>query len=99
MEKEIDVQCPCCSHVLTVDVRTRQVLRTAKPREEDETGKPVLDEGRWDTAKERVQGRTEGARDRMDIALEKERRRDDDLNSLFDKARKKALGQDPPSDS
>ena len=59
----------------------------------------MLDEGRWDTAKERVQGRTEGARDRMDAALERERSREEDLNDLFDKAKRKALGGKNPSDA
>ena len=94
MPKEIDVTCPCCSHVLTVDVLTRQVLRTAEPRKHDDTGKAVLDEGRWDKAKERVLGRSDGAGDRLDAALSKERSRDEDLNDLFDKAKRKALGGD-----
>lgn len=97
MTKQIEVECPCCSHLLTVDVLTGKVLRTVRPAERSETGKVVLDEGRWDEAEGRVQERREGARDRMEEALSKERRREEDLNDLFDKARQRALGRGRPN--
>lgn len=87
--KQIDVVCPCCSTILTVDVLTEKVLRSASPREVDETGKAVLDEGRWDSAAERVAGRQARGQDSLESALEKERQRSDDLEDLFDKAKKK----------
>ena len=83
-----------------VDVRTQTVLRHAKPREIDETGKAVLDEGRWDSAQDRVQDRKEQGGDRFDSALAKEHSRERDLDDLFQKAqekiakRKKALGDE-----
>lgn len=94
--KQVEVQCPCCSTILVVDVRTQQVLRHADPRKLDETGKPVLDEGRWDTANERVGERKQVGLDRFDDALGRERSRADDLDTLFDKAKKKAAR--PPQD-
>jgi hypothetical protein len=88
--KQVEVQCPCCSTLLVVDVRTEKVLRHSDPRQLDETGKPVLDEGRWDTANERVDKREQGGLDHFDAALGKERSREDDLGALFDKAKQKA---------
>ncbi len=89
MPKQIEVSCPCCSTVLTIDVLTSQIMRTADPREVDETGKIVLDEGRWDVAKDRVSDRKESADDKLDSALGKEQTRDKDMEDLFDKAKKK----------
>ena len=87
-QKQIELACPCCGTILTVDVLTAKVLRSASPREVDETGKAVLDEGRWDAAAARVAGRR-GREDVLDAALEKERSRSSDLDELFDKAREK----------
>ena len=85
--KQIEVQCPCCDHQLLVDVRTGKVLRHAPPPSADETGKPVLDEGRWDGAIGRVEERRSSGG--FDAALEKELRREDDLDDLFRKAKDK----------
>jgi len=75
---------------LTVDVLTAKVLRHARPRDTDETGKPVLDHGRWDAAADHVKGRAQGGLDGFDSALDKERNRPEDLDDLFDKAKEKA---------
>ncbi len=88
--KQIDVSCPCCNTRLTVDVLTRTVLRHAPPEQLDETGKPVLDENRWDSANQKVAGRKQDATDKFDAALGKERSREQDLDDLFEKAKKKA---------
>lgn len=85
--KQIQVLCPCCDHQLLVDVRTGKVLRHAPPSTTDETGKPVLDEGRWDGAVGRVEERRSSGG--FDAALEKELRREDDLDDLFRKAKDK----------
>ena len=85
--KQIEVLCPCCDHQLLVDVRTGKVLRHAPPQAADETGKPVLDEGRWDGAVGRVEERRSSGG--FDAALEKELRREDDLDDLFRKAKDK----------
>ena len=89
-EKEIEVRCPCCEATLVVDVRTRTVLKHAPKASLDETGKPVLDPGRWDSATRRVQERTGKATDAFDQALAKEQGRKRDLDDLFDAAKKKA---------
>ena len=94
--KQIDLSCPCCGTQLTVDVLTATVLRSAQPRGRDETGKPILDEGRWDQAAERVRERSTTRSDALDSALEKERGRDGDLEDLFEKARRKV--RKPPED-
>ena len=75
--------------MLEVDVRTATVLRHAPREKLDETGKPILDPERWESAKDRVHGRTESAEDAFDAALSKERARSKDLDDLFDKAKGK----------
>jgi len=94
--KQIDVECPCCNTRLTVDVLTRTILRHAPPGQVDETGKQVLDEERWDTANEKVTGRRSEAADKFDAALGKERTREQDLDDLFEQAKRKA--KDEPED-
>ena len=99
--KQIEVSCPCCAMRLTIDVLTSTVLRSASPAERDETGKTVLDEGRWDRANTKVKDRNERGQDVFDAALTKEKSREKDLDELFDKARKKAKrgpdGEKPPA--
>ena len=87
--KQIDVVCPCCNTRLTVDVLTRKIMRHAAPAQIDETGKAVLDMGRWDSAKDRVAGRRETSADKFDSALGQEKTRSGDLDDLFDKAKRK----------
>jgi len=87
--KQIEVTCPCCSSRLAVDVLTRSVLRASAPAELDETGKPVVDEGRWDVASKRVATRGESAEDRLESALSAEKQKESRLEDLFDKARAK----------
>ncbi len=87
--KQIDVVCPCCNTRLTVDVLTRKILRHASPALIDETGKAVLDMGRWDSAKDRVAGRGATSSDKFDSALGQEKTRSGDLDDLFDKAKRK----------
>ena len=88
-KKQIEISCPCCQERLVVDVRTQKILKHFSPAEVDETGKVVLDEGRWDSATERVQTRGGRGEDVFDSALGKEKSREKDLDDLFDKARKK----------
>ena len=91
--KQIEVTCPCCDTRLTIDVLTRKILRHAPPGQVDETGKVVLDEGRWDEANQRVAGRREATGDKFDAALGKEQSRERDLDDLFEKAKRKAKGE------
>ena len=87
--KQIEVDCPCCSTRLVVDVLTRTVLRADAPAQIDETGKAQLDPGRWDAAHGRVSGRGRSAEEKLGAALESERSKEDRLDSLFDKAKEK----------
>lgn len=90
--KQIDVTCPCCNVRLTVDVLTRTILKHAPPEKVDETGKLVLDEERWGEANEKVSGRRAAAQDKFSSALGKERTREQDLDDLFEQAKRKANG-------
>jgi hypothetical protein len=92
--KQIDVDCPCCSTRLTIDVLTRKILRAAPPEQLDETGRAVLDESRWDEASARVEDRVQGAEDKLESALSAEREKESRLDDLFDKARRKVRGQE-----
>ena len=88
--KQIEVSCPCCSTRLAIDVRTSSVLRATQPQDVDETGKTVIDESRWDEAAGRVSSRVETGKSEFDLALDKERSRERDLDQLFEKAQEKA---------
>ena len=88
--KQIEIACPTCSTRILVDVRTGQVLRKRRPEQLDATGRPVVSQSDWDSALGRVQGRTEGAQDKLEAALDREKRREADLDDLFKKARKRA---------
>ena len=77
--KQVEVCCPGCSHHLTIDVRTATVLRAVPPSET-----------RWGAAEDQVSERVEGASDKLDAALEKERDRASHFDALFDRAREKA---------
>lgn len=87
--KQIEVDCPCCESRLLIDVLTAKVLKHIPKQKLDETGRPVLDGGRWDAATQRVQGREERGTDSFDAALGKERSRGDDLDDLFQAAKDK----------
>ena len=87
--KQIEVTCPCCDTVMVVDVLTQKVMRHAKPSQVDETGKAVLDEGRWDSAQDKVSKRVERGRNEFEEALGKEQTREEDLDDLFDAAQRK----------
>lgn len=65
-------------------------MRATPPQGVDETGKAVLDESRWDDAAQRVSTRTESGKSEFDLALDKERSRERDLDDLFEKAQEKA---------
>ncbi|MDF1837846.1 MAG: hypothetical protein P1V35_08260 [Planctomycetota bacterium] len=87
--KQIEVRCPCCESMLVVDVLTAKVLKHAPPEKLDATGKIILDENRWDSAKSKVAGRGKRGGDAFDQALGKEQTRADDLDDLFKKAKDK----------
>jgi len=87
--KQIEIACPCCKSRLLVDVRTGQLLRTLRPEEIDEKGKPVVSERDWDEALGRVKGRAQTRDGKLDEALSRERDKEDRLEELFRKAREK----------
>ena len=65
-------------------------MRWREPTELDPTGKPILREKDWDDAAGKVKGRLDGAVDKFDQSLAKEKSRAQDLDDLFLKAKEKA---------
>lgn len=92
--KQLELQCPCCRTRLVVDVRTGAVLRTARPEETDETGKPIVRESDWTAAVDKVKQRGDGAGSKLDAALQKEREKSSRLDDLFKKASSKLKDSD-----
>lgn len=88
-QKEVKLDCPCCQSRLEIDVRTASIVRWRKKGELDETGKPVLREGDWSAASERVSKRLGSAGDKFDESLSREKKRTQDLEELFRKAHEK----------
>lgn len=84
--KQIEIRCPCCSSRILVDVRTSQILRTARPEERDAQGRSVVRESDWEAAAGRVRERIEKGEDRLSSALERERGRGSRLDELFREA-------------
>lgn len=80
--KEIEVTCPCCEAKLTVDVLTRQVMRTRRP--ESGTARDP-----WAAANEKVRDRGAAGTDKLDKALLDETNKHARLDDAFDKAREK----------
>jgi len=89
--KQIDVTCPCCSTILTVDVLTRQVLRRT---EANKGGATEQGEARWGAAEETVEGRQASSQDKLDRALAEERGKESHLDDLFRKAQEKLTKKD-----
>lgn len=81
--KQIEVVCPCCRSVLSVDVLTAKVLRHERAAESGET----VD--RWASAQDRVRGRSTSGTEKLDQALDSERGKQDRLDDLFRKAQEK----------
>lgn len=73
-------------------------MRAVSPAEIDETGKPVLDETRWDAATKRIEERSGNALDKLESALDDERNKESRLDDLFDKARRKIQGSEKTGD-
>ena len=86
--KEIEITCPCCQSRLQVDVLTGRVLR----HESATAGGEARD--RWESAQERVRGRTESGLDKLDRALESERGKSGRLDELFRKAQERLTKPD-----
>lgn len=86
--KEIEVECPCCKSRLTVDLRTERAVRWAPEGRRDAADAP-RQEGRWDAAVDRVDGRERRAQDDLDRALDRERDRAEELERRFRDAERK----------
>ena len=98
--KQIEVDCPCCDARLLIDVLTSKVLRHSLPEQRDELGKPMLDEGRWEKAQERIRARKGRAgEDKFDAAIGREKNRSADLDDLFKKAQDKLDQREKDLDS
>jgi hypothetical protein len=87
--KQVEIVCPCCSGRILVDVLTGKVLRGRPKGEQDETGKPKVGEADWSQAMGRVKRRLESQDDRMDQALDREKKKSARLDELFRKASEK----------
>ena len=96
--KDVKVDCPCCGSRLEIDVRTATIVRWRKKGEIDETGKPVMKEGDWSAAADRVGKRMGTAADKFDDSLTREKSRSKDLDELFRKANEKLGRKDRESD-
>jgi hypothetical protein len=95
-DKEAKIECPCCHSELRVDLLTGKLsswlragdsapARGADPAE------------RWDALADRVKGRLAGSEDRLDKELGKERERSQNLDDVFDAAKKRASGRGDPA--
>ena len=84
--KQIDVKCPCCSSVLTIDVLTGTIMRTVRAEERTGGAGPV---DRWDAANERVRERTQRSADKLESALQDERTKEARFDEIFKKAQAK----------
>ncbi len=96
--KQIDIDCPCCASRLTVDVLTRTVLRAVSSQELEEGDDAKRGQLRWDKATERVEGRSEKAKDKLDSAISMEKSKEDRLDDLFKKANDKLKRKEDDDD-
>lgn len=96
--KQLEISCPCCNTRLSVDVRTGVVVRSRRPEERDETGKPIVREADWSNAFDKVKQRSDGAGSKLDQALQNEREKSSRLDDLFRKAKEKLDSKDEPED-
>jgi hypothetical protein len=82
MPATLQVTCPCCGDVLTVDAVTGDVLAEARPQP-----KPILS---FDDALGNVRGGEARRQDIFDQAFDRTRRLNDVLDRKFEEAKKKA---------
>jgi len=87
--KEIEVTCPCCQSRLAIDVLTAKVLRHERVEAVGGSG------DRWESAQDRVRGRTSSGTEKLDRALDSERGKADRLDDMFRKAQENLRQPDP----
>lgn len=92
--KQIEVDCPCCDTRLTIDVRTRTVLKHVRAEQRDGDGFVKPDDERWGTAVDRAETRVDSAQDKLDRAMREEREKESRLDDLFDKANERLRDRD-----
>ena len=86
MADRVQVECPCCSTRLTVDVATGEILSEERPK---------LDSTKtFEDAMTRVRSGANRRDEAFSKAVDRTRKLDDLLNKKFEEARKKAQ-QDP----
>lgn len=93
-KKQFEVTCPCCSSRLLLDVRSQKIVRSRRPEQLDEAGKPKVNAGDWDDALGRVQTREAQRDTKLDDALRREENKSDHLDDLFKKASERAQEDD-----
>ena len=96
--KQIEIDCPCCTSRILIDVRTGQILRTRRPAATGETGSEGVSQADWQDALGRVRERSSGRDDRLEQALDRERRRERDLDERFEQAKDKAVKDEEHED-
>lgn len=92
-KKELEIVCPCCGSQLTVDLRTEKVVRqrasgSRSAEDRPPTGGPV-EAGDWEAMVERVRDRAGESADKLESALDRERKRETDLDDLFRRVRER----------
>ncbi|MBM3976322.1 MAG: hypothetical protein FJ299_04950 [Planctomycetes bacterium] len=88
-DKEAKIECPCCHSELRVDLLTGKL--SSWLRAGDSAPAHGADPSqRWDASADRVKGRLAGNEDRLDRELGKERERSQNLDDVFDAAKKRA---------
>jgi hypothetical protein len=92
--KQLEIACPCCATRLLIDVRTGTLLRSRRPEETDDTGKPKVGEKDWSEALGKVEKRSAEAPSKLDAALAREREKTARFDELFRQAEDKAKKRD-----
>jgi DNA-directed RNA polymerase subunit RPC12/RpoP len=81
--KEVAIRCPCCESRIVVDVRTSKIVTWSRAGEVDVEGRPKVTEEDWDAAHRRAKGRLGESVDKFDAGLQREQRREADLDDLW----------------
>lgn len=96
--KQIEVDCPCCSSKLTIDVLTRTVMRALSPKELESDDPTQRGTERWNKASKRVAGRSAKSKDKLESAISMEKSKESRLDDLFDQANEKLKRKESEDD-
>ncbi len=86
-----EIQCECCGAKIHVDPKTRSIFFTEKEGHKSRSFQDVIKD---------VTGAPQRAEEKFRLGLEKEKNRDDELDTLFKEAKKRAAEnpeEKPPS--